>query len=108
MNKHTPGPHQVVGTTVYALEFDSWHKGKEQMRNRIWANVQGYRDTPKEELEATAKLYAAAPDLLEALIEVVRQYENVRAAEGYPSSESESTKRAKAAITKATQPITKE
>lgn len=65
--KHTPGPHEVVGTTVYALEFDSWRKGVEQMRNRIWANVQGYKDTPKEEVEATARLYAAAPDLLEAL-----------------------------------------
>lgn len=65
--KHTPGPHEVVGTTVYALEFDSWRKGIEQMRNRIWANVQGYKDTPKEEVEATARLYSAAPDLLAAL-----------------------------------------
>lgn len=60
-------PFEFVGTTVYQLEFDSWRKGEAQMRNRVYANVQGYRDTPKEELEATARLFAAAPDLLEAL-----------------------------------------
>jgi len=34
-------------------------------------------------------------ELEEALREVVKQYENVRAAEGYPTAQSESTKRAK-------------
>jgi hypothetical protein len=58
---------QHEGTTVYALEFNSWNGGKEVMRNRFYANVQGYRDTPNEELEANARLMAAAPDLLEAL-----------------------------------------
>lgn len=66
----TKEPFQVVGTTVYQLEFDSYRKGVEQMRNRVYANVQGYRDTPKEELEATARLFAAAPDLLEVLKDV--------------------------------------
>jgi hypothetical protein len=70
-NKHTPGPFLVEGTTVYALEFDSWRGGKELMRNRIYANVQGYRDTPKEELEAVATLFAAAPELLEALEKLI-------------------------------------
>ena len=60
-------PFQVVDTTVYQLEFDSYRKGVEQMRNRVYANVQGYRDTPKEELEAVARLFAAAPELLDAL-----------------------------------------
>lgn len=58
---------EVSGTTVYALEFNSWYKGVEQMRNRVYANVQGYHQTPKEEIEAVAKLFAAAPELLEAL-----------------------------------------
>jgi hypothetical protein len=58
---------EVVCTTVYQLEFDSWRKGEAQLRNRVWANVQGYRDTPVEELEATARLFSAAPDMLEAL-----------------------------------------
>lgn len=39
--------------------------------------------------------------LLDALKAVVDQYEKVRAAEGYPTQESESTKRAKQAIAKA-------
>jgi hypothetical protein len=58
---------QYVGTTVFALEFDSWSRGKEVMRNRFTAYVQGYRDTPAEELKANARLMAAAPELLEAL-----------------------------------------
>jgi len=63
----TKEPFQVDGTTVYQLEHDGWYKGLPNMRNRIYASVQGYRDTPKEELEATARLFAAAPDLLEAV-----------------------------------------
>lgn len=65
--KHTPGPYEIDGTCIYMLEFDSWRKGVEQMRNRIYANVQGYKETPKEEVEATARLMASAPELLEAL-----------------------------------------
>lgn len=64
-------PFEFVGTTVYQLEFDSWRKGEAQMRNRVYANVQGYRDTPKEELEATARLFAAAPEILEVLQEII-------------------------------------
>ena len=63
----TKQPFQVEGTTVYQLEFDSYYHGEAQMRNRVYAGVYGYRDTPKEELEATARLFAAAPDLLKAL-----------------------------------------
>lgn len=62
-------PFEFVGNTVYQLEFDSWRKGEAQMRNRVYANVQGYRDTPKEELEATARLFAAASEMLELLKE---------------------------------------
>lgn len=68
-------PFQFVGTTVYQLEFDSWRKGEAQMRNRVYAQVYGYRDTPKEELEATARLFAGARDMLEALIAARRELE---------------------------------
>ena len=61
---------QVVNTTVYQLEFDHFRKGKEVMRNRVYANVQGHRDTPVEELENTARLFAAAPELLATLQEI--------------------------------------
>ena len=47
-------PFEVVGTTVYQLEFDSYRKGVEQMRNRVYANVQGYRNTPVAELALKA------------------------------------------------------
>lgn len=69
--KHTPGPWFSQGETVYALDetgtvnrfsvgiqrgyvLDSHHKA-----NRVM--------TSSAEMEATAKLIAAAPDLLEAL-----------------------------------------
>lgn len=63
---------EYVGTTVYQLEYYSTPRGYGGpfRRNRVYAQVQGYRDTPNEELEATARLFAAAPDLLEALQEM--------------------------------------
>lgn len=65
--KHTKEEWKVEDTTVYALEFDSWNRGEERLRNRFWAHVYGYRNTPQEELEANARLMAAAPELLSAL-----------------------------------------
>jgi hypothetical protein len=59
---------KVDGNTVFSLEFDSYRNAEPQYRNRIYAFVQAHKDVPKEEVTATAKLFAAAPDLLEALI----------------------------------------
>ena len=70
--KHTKEEWKVEDTTVYALEFESFYRGEEQMRNRFWAHVYGYRGTPQEELEANARLMAAAPELLSALQEINR------------------------------------
>lgn len=70
--ENTKFDFQVVGTTVYKLEFDSYYRGDATYRNRVYANVQGYCDTPKEELEAVAHLFAAAPELLIALKQVAR------------------------------------
>lgn len=58
-SKHTRGPWYRSGKTVYALN--------EQGFNRFSALVQDAR-TGDEELEANARLIAAAPELLEALI----------------------------------------
>lgn len=58
MSGHTPGPWLVEGRTVYALNDDGY--------NRFSALVQDAH-TPGDELEANARLIAAAPDLLEAL-----------------------------------------
>jgi len=57
--KGTTGPWYRSGKTVYALN--------EQGFNRFSALVQGAH-TSDEELEAIARLIAAAPELLEALI----------------------------------------
>jgi hypothetical protein len=56
MTKHTPGPWLVEGRTVYALNDDGY--------NRFSALVQDAH-TPGDELEANARLIAAAPELLE-------------------------------------------
>lgn len=66
MRNFTPGPWEVDGNTVYALESAGWHRGVERMQNRFSALVQSPR-TSSSELEANARLIAAAPDLLEAL-----------------------------------------
>lgn len=58
MTKHTQGPWLVEGRTVYALNDDGY--------NRFSALVQDAH-TPGDELEANARLIAAAPELLEAL-----------------------------------------
>lgn len=100
MNKFTQGKYMVAGNMVYSL-----HGEGNNLRNRFSALVQ--IDPAMDhaggvaESVATANLFSAAPELLEALQEVVKQYESVRAAEGYPSAESESTRKAKAVIAKA-------
>ena len=58
MTKHTQGPWLVEGRAVYALNDDGY--------NRFSALVQDAH-TPGDELEANARLIAAAPELLEAL-----------------------------------------
>jgi len=65
MNKFTPGPWYIDKTTVYALNPQNF--------NRFCAQVQGAH-TPIAELEATARLIAAAPDLLGALEELSAAY----------------------------------
>ena len=56
--QHTPGPWKQANTFVYALNDRGF--------NRFTCIVQDAH-TPLEELEANARLIAAAPDLLEAL-----------------------------------------
>ncbi len=65
MNKHTPGPWYRDGTTVYALNPQNF--------NRFSAQIHGAH-TPQSELEAVARLVAAAPELLEACQAFSRLY----------------------------------
>lgn len=67
MSKHTPGPWLTEGNFVYALNGE----GKYAV-NRFSASIQpGYTTdetrTKIAEMEANARLIAAAPDLLAAL-----------------------------------------
>jgi hypothetical protein len=57
---HTPEPWVREGTTIYTLEHHAWHKGEQRLRNRFTVSVQGYSETPKEELEANARRICAA------------------------------------------------
>lgn len=74
---HTPGPWLIAGTTIYALT--QYTGNSDTMRthladgiNRFSARVSSdnpERDggAPPEEIQANARLIAAAPELLEAL-----------------------------------------
>lgn len=59
----TPGPWLLSGRTVYALNDEGF--------NRFSSLVQDAH-TPGDELEANARLMAAAPELLKALEEAVK------------------------------------
>ncbi|MDE9773729.1 hypothetical protein OS049_07755 [Pseudomonas aeruginosa] len=90
MSKHTPGPWYRDGTTVYALNPQNF--------NRFSAQIHGAH-TPQSELEAVARLVAAAPELLEAL-------QDLDALRGpFPPSDEaveDAWRKASAAIAKAT------
>ena len=91
--QHTPGPWLIAGeTTVYALQHAGYRKGEEQFENRFSASVQGAH-TPHAEHVATARLIAAAPDLLRELQSMVGFFS------GYQGMQ---LRDAKAAIAKAT------
>jgi hypothetical protein len=67
MSKHTPKPWSLDGLTVYALHDPNG----EGMRNRFTAHVSPSNYGPykirAEELEANARLIAAAPEMFELL-----------------------------------------
>ncbi len=74
--EHTPGPWLLSGDLVYALDETA-------TANRFSARIEGgyeinYRRHPVRthdaELQANARLIAAAPDLLEALVEMERAF----------------------------------
>ena len=51
-----------MGCTVYALEHDSWHGGKELFRNRWSFHVQRGPQTPESECEEIAEFARCAPE----------------------------------------------
>lgn len=70
--------YKTAGNMVYALMGE----GK-TLRNRFSALVQCDHSVPFEEQFKIAKLFAAAPDLLEALQEAIAEYENLPHSLGY-------------------------
>lgn len=72
MPDFTPGPWLREGRLVYALMHSRWRNGREEFKNRFTAHIDKAAECPDEEAEANARLFATAPDLLEALKELVR------------------------------------
>jgi len=69
----TPGPHIAVGQSVYSAHTSGPRAGQ----NRSSAHVDDPR-TDCDELEATASLYAAAPDLHRIATEQAVEIERLR------------------------------
>ena len=77
--KHTPGPWENVGTTVFALTPD---KGRHAV-NRFFAGVQSAgqeHEATVSECMANARLMAASPNLVAAL----QTAESILRAHGHP------------------------
>ncbi|SDR37197.1 hypothetical protein SAMN05443245_5195 [Paraburkholderia fungorum] len=84
--KHTAGPYERVGTTVFALQHYGWRKGEEQFCNRVYANVQAGPGCSPKEAEAVAMLFQAAPELLDLLIKA-RRYVGLVPCDAVPSDD---------------------
>ena len=69
-NKHTPQEWLRDGTTVYALNVEGTNRFSAQVQGG-WA-TSGRNRTEASELEANARLIAAAPELLALLDESKR------------------------------------
>jgi hypothetical protein len=101
MSDYTPGPWKREGANVYALQHHGWRKGEEQFCNRFFAQVMDSH-TPKNELEANARLISAAPELLEACKDVMWSISRKTMYEGSCQCEDcKAIRKVKAAIAKA-------
>ena len=100
MNKHTPGPW--VTNDRYKTSVNAGKKHIAMVNQFKIGDVES--DVWGEEHEANAQLIAAAPELLEALEELLSEFDTqMRSFEDQPCQD-----KARSAIIKATQPITKE
>ena len=86
--KHTPGPWLADGASVYEERDD-------------FSVICNFWSSSLPEWEANARLIAAAPDLLEALEQLVIEYDDVELADAEPSSLTAAFNAARAAIAKA-------
>ena len=82
MSKHTPGPFTVSGRTIYAgklqigLAYAEWDAevGLQDMHGKYLIDNQD-NTVEEETAQANADLWAAAPELLEALQKLLRHIE---------------------------------
>jgi hypothetical protein len=73
MTGYTKGPWLLDGRTIYALNDEGV--------NRFYASVQDAH-APAYELNANARLIASAPDLLEALEDMLSGWKYIRSSHG--------------------------
>ena len=74
MSKHTPGPYERDGNTVYATVPCTKKPWEGQPCNKWSAQVQsqnGADGASPEECEAVARIFQFAPKMLETLIQVL-------------------------------------
>jgi hypothetical protein len=74
MSEYTAQEWQRDGTTVYALNIEGTNRFSAQVQGG-WA-TDGRLRTDADELEANARLIAAAPELLEALRDLMPEFES--------------------------------
>ncbi len=103
MTKHTPGPWMLGDSDLRVSQF-SIHGKTTNRHSTIARMVSMEHGMAIEEIYANAHLMAAAPDLLEALDELLRETVDMDLKYGIELSEGEELARAKAlaAIAKAT------
>lgn len=70
--KHTPGPWEIDGNTVYALT-EYFHKGKPVKANRFWLHIYAGHACSDEERDFNAALIARAPEMAERISELESQ-----------------------------------
>ena len=107
MSKHTPGPWSVgkVSHKKQRVDIDSLH-ADQTLGHQTWrglARAYGCEDMPAEGtavMLANARLIAAAPELLEALEQMVSVFLDTEGRHG--ESENDAMDAARAAIAKAT------
>jgi len=87
MAAHTPGPFSAKGKYVFA--------------GRDCIAICDTDNAPEERMEANARLFAAAPDMLETLKGVVRVLPRFQMARMLSASEIAALEEARAAIAKA-------
>jgi hypothetical protein len=90
--KHTPAPWEIKGSLK---DGDFWINGESHNYDTVIVANPDFIVS-----EANAKLIAAAPDLLEALIEIIARYDRYGNHVPMPSADIE---KSRAAIAKATQ-----